>query len=67
MRRREFITLFGSVAVAWSLVAHAQQPKVLRLGWLTTAPAAEVNPFLEALRAELAARGYVIDFNKGIS
>jgi putative tryptophan/tyrosine transport system substrate-binding protein len=59
MRRREFITFFGSAAAAWPLVAHAQQPKVSRLGWLTTAPAAEVNPFLEALRAGLAAQGYI--------
>ena len=39
-------------------MAHAQKSKVWRLGWLTTAPAAEVNPFLEALRAGLAAQGY---------
>jgi putative ABC transport system substrate-binding protein len=58
MRRREFVTLVGAAA-AWPLVAHAQQPKVSRLGWLTTAPATEVNPFLDALRAGLAAEGYI--------
>jgi putative ABC transport system substrate-binding protein len=59
MQRRDFITLFGGAAAAWPLVVHAQQPKVSRLGWLTTAPAADVNPFLEALRAGLAAQGYI--------
>ena len=59
MKRREFITCFGSAAAAWPLVAHARQPKVSRLGWLTTAPTGEVNPFLEALRAGLAALGYI--------
>lgn len=59
MKRREFIAFFGSAAAAWPLVAHARQPKVSHVGWLTTAPAGEVNPFLEALRAGLAALGYI--------
>jgi putative tryptophan/tyrosine transport system substrate-binding protein len=58
MRRREFIRVLGGAASAWPLVAHAQQPKVSRIGWLTTAPSADVNPFLEAFRAGLAAHGY---------
>jgi putative ABC transport system substrate-binding protein len=57
MRRREFIRLVGGAA-AWPLVARAQQPKIARLGWVTTGAVAEVNPFLEALRAGLAAQGY---------
>jgi putative tryptophan/tyrosine transport system substrate-binding protein len=59
VRRREFLTFLGGATAAWPRVAHAQQPKVARLGWLTTAPAADVNPFLEALRAGLAAQGYI--------
>jgi putative tryptophan/tyrosine transport system substrate-binding protein len=48
-------------------VAHARQPKVSRIGWLTTAPAADVNPFLEALRAGLATRGYTEGRNLAIT
>ena len=58
MRRREVIAALGGAAV-WPLVAHAQQPRIARLGWLTTGSAADVNPFLEALRAGLADKGYI--------
>ena len=35
MRRREFVALLGSTAVAWPLVARAQQPQLRRIGVLS--------------------------------
>jgi putative ABC transport system substrate-binding protein len=57
MRRREFIGALG-IAAAWPLAAGAV-PKTARIGWLTTASAADVSPFLDALRAGLADKGYI--------
>ena len=63
MRRREFIGLIGSAAAAWSLDAHAQQPK--RIGWLEQGqpddPAAQAR--IVAVRQSLEQLGWVVGRN----
>jgi putative ABC transport system substrate-binding protein len=74
MKRREFITLFGSVAAMWPLAAMAQQPSGMRrIGFLTLGP--EDNPAIQGLISVLRnglnrlgwveARNLHIDFRFG--
>jgi putative ABC transport system substrate-binding protein len=57
MRRRQFMTLLGSAA-AWPLAAHAQQPKIAKLGFVSWQSAAAADQ-IEYLRDGLARFGYV--------
>jgi putative tryptophan/tyrosine transport system substrate-binding protein len=63
MRRREFIRLFSSIVVAWSLTARTQQPdRMRRLGVLISGAAeadAEGQARVAALRLGLLEHGWV--------
>src|SRR5215831_15578335 len=56
LKRREFITLLGGAAVAWPLVAHAQQPAII--GWLRAGRPAPADR-LAAFRQGLNDLGYI--------
>ena len=59
MKRREFITLLGGAAVAWPLVARAQNSgKIVRVGMLATANPRSAS-FVQAFEQKLRELGYI--------
>ena len=59
MRRREFVALVGSAAVAWPLAVRAQQRPVPVVGFLSPIAAANAKLFLDAHRQGLGETGFV--------
>src|SRR5262245_4351548 len=66
MRRREFITMVGGLALARPLAAQAQQPTSPRIGFLSVARPDEYQPRIAAFRRGLQEYGYVEGQNVAI-
>ena len=58
MQRREFIAFFGGTVATWPFAAHAQQPKMYRVGGLLLG-IADADSFRTELSEELRKFGYV--------
>jgi len=66
MKRREFIAALGGAAVAWPLVARAQQAAPPTIGFLGPASADGYASYIEGFRQGLSAAGFVEGRNAAV-
>src|SRR6476646_4811217 len=59
MRRRDFISLFGSAVATWPFAARAQQPVMPVVGFLNVASPGPLRQQIAAFREGLKESGYV--------
>jgi len=59
VRRREFISLLGGTVATWPLAAHAQQPTMPVIGFLSGTSSKGYAPYLAAFREGLREGGFV--------
>src|SRR5262249_55924257 len=65
MRRREFITLLGGVAL-WPLTARAQEPAMPVIGFIGTWAAAPYENYVVSLTNGLKGTGHIVGQNVSI-
>jgi len=66
MKRRDFITLLGGAAAAWSFTVRAQQPTLRVIGFLSGATFETMREYVVAFHRGLADAGFVEGRNLAI-